>query len=465
MPFLRAVIFLPALISLFGFNAPASHFEKGAPLFYKSPHSQFASGQLSEDELESKKIRSEETSTYQVSWDKREFFFETNEMVKDVHVSELVAANRSFSVPERKEPKSKEAFYVSKNDVVRLVSYQDDWLEVENMKSGKRGFVRSSDFSSFSEDVGIGLTYMSTFLKETGSDASKIITTVPQGTRLKILEWSAEKVLVQFNSQKGYIDSGHMILKADFASWTLHNKQGWTQIKYREGRYVRTKQNELLNIADLKAFVTEKTRAFSLVSKDNGPKLKSKLEIVDLEPNRWIVSKIAEHGEVWWKKLRPSAAESPVKTLAELSVIGIYASDTVAGASNRGLVSARGIYRTDDGVNWTKIDFFKDENWPVCITKTAWYVGSFRSLDDGKTFEPFIRWDYLSYLMTSESQTTPKYFKITKMEEMNPKEIKIQMDVGFRKVTFSYNGYQTAWKILPDWEKKISKVVSPVTKL
>lgn len=454
-----------ALLSLIGFYASASHFEKGAPLFYKSPHSQFPSGQLSEEELDSKKVRSEETNTYQVAWDKREFFFETNEMVKDVHVSELITSNRSFSVPEKKDLKSKEAFYISKNDVVRLLTFQDDWLEIESLKNQKRGFARSSDFTSFSEDVGLALTYMSTFLKEASSDNSKIITTIPQGTRLKILEWNGEKVLVQFLAQRGYIDSGHVILKADFASWTLHAKNGWTQIKYREGRFVRTKQNELLNISDLKAFVTEKTRAFSLIHKDNGPKLKSRLEIVDLEPNRWIVSKLSEHGEVWWKKLRPTVSESPTKTLSELSSAGIFSSDTLNGTSTRGLVSAKGIYRTEDGITWTKIDFFKDENWPVCITKTAWYVGSFRSLDEGKTFEPFIRWDYLSYLMTSESQTPPKYFKILKMEALNSKEIKIQMDVGFKKMNFSYDGYQTVWKILPEWEKKISKVATPYIKL
>lgn len=454
-----------ALVPLFSFYAVASHFPKGAPLFYKSPYSQFPSGQLSEEELESKKIRSEETNTYQITWDKREFFFETNEMARDIHVSELITANRSFSVPEKKDQKSKESFYIVKNEIVRLIGFQDDWLEIESMKSGKRGFVRSSDFSAFSEDIGLALTYMSTFLKETKSDSSKIITTIPQNERLKVLEWNQEKIFVQFNSQKGYVDSGHVILKADFASWTLHEKLGWTQVKHREGRFVRTKQNELLNISDLKAFVTERTRAFSLAHKENGPKLKSKLEIVDLEPNRWNISKLSDHGEVWWKKLRSMTTVFETKTLSELATKGIYSSDLASGSSTRGLVSAQGIYRTVDGLNWTKIDLFGNENWPICITKTAWYVGSFRSLDDGKTFEPFIRWDYLSYLVTNEYQVTPKFFKITKMEAINPEEIKIQMDVGFKRVTFNYNSYQTSWKILPDLKKTLSRNSTPNTKL
>lgn len=465
---------------LIGFHVLASHFEKEAPLFYKSPHSQFPSGQLSEEELESKKIRTEETSTYQVRWDQREFYFDTNEMVKDIHVSDLITSSRSFSVPEKKDSKSKEAFYVSKNDVVRLVNFQDDWLEIENLKTGKKGFARSFDFSSFSEDTGLALIYMSTFLKETPSDASKIITTIPQGTRVKIQDWSGEKVRVQFNGQKGFIDSGHTILKADFASWVLHGKLGWTQIKHREGRYVRSKENDLLNISDLKAFVTEKLRAFSLTHKDNGPKLKSKLEIVDLEPSRWIVSKLSEHGEVWWKKQRPSQGLKPrlmpdlsaVKTLSELTTSGIFASTIQSAKDNKnskgikGLISANGIYRTENGSTWMKIDFFKNENWPVCISNNIWYVGSFRSLDDGKSFEPFIRWDYLSYLMLSEYETNPKFFKILKMETLSTKEIKIQMDVGFRKVTFSYNSLLTTWKLIPEWETKLTKITTlPTTKL
>lgn len=467
MSWLRSAIIGLCLGSFLGIpTVLASHFEKGAPLFYKTPHSQFPSGQLSEDELESKKIRTEETNTYQVIWDKRDFFFESHEMAKDVNVSDLITSNRSFSVTEKRDSKSKESFYISKDDIVRLVApHSEDWIEIENLKTGKRGLARASDFSSFSEDTGLALTYMSTFLKETASDTSKVITTIPQGTRLKIAEWKDEKIRVAFNGQNGFIDSGHVILKADFASWVLHNKNGWTEVKYREGRAVRTKENDLLNISDLKAYVTDKKRAFSLIHKDNGPKLKSKLEIVDLEPSRWVVSRLAEHGEVWWKKLRSTQSSVIVKNLTELTSAGIFSSDMSNESPNRGLISSNGIYRTENGITWTKIDFFKDENWPVCITKNVWYVGSFRSLDDGKTFEPFIRWDYLSYLATTELQLNPKFFKILKMESIGPKEIKIHMDIGSKKVTFSYNSYLTTWKIAPETNKKIAQNPSAAVKL
>ncbi|MBL7546251.1 MAG: SH3 domain-containing protein [Bdellovibrionaceae bacterium] len=443
---------------LLSFQASASHFEKGAPLFYKSPHSQFPSGQLSEDELESKKIRTEETNTYQVTWDKRDFFFESHEMAKDIHASDLITSNRSFSVIESREGKAKESFYLSKNDVVRLTAIlSEDWLEVENLKTNKRGVARSSDFSSFSEDPGLAFSYMATFLRDSPSDSSRVITTIPQNTRLKISEWKDHKIRVQFNGHTGFIDSGHVILKADFASWVLHSKHGWTEVKYREGPHVRTKQNELLTIADVKAYVTDKKRGFSLVHRENGPKLKSKLEIVDLEPNRWVVSRLAEHGDIWWKKLRPTSTHVQTKSLGELTATGIYSSDIATDTPTRGLVSAKGIYRSDDGIMWSKIDFFKDENWPVVVTKNVWYVGSFRSLDEGKTFEPFIRWDYLSYLMSVELQSNPKFFKILRMESMGPKEIKIQMDLGVRKVVLSYNSYLTTWKILPEWDYTPSK--------
>lgn len=467
MSWVRGVIIGSYLGSLLGTAvSQASHFEKGAPLFYKTPHSQFPSGQLSEDELESKKVRSEETNTYQVIWDKRDFFFESHEMAKDVHVSDLITANRSHSVTEKRDFKSKESFYVSKDDVVRLLSLQsEDWIEIENLKTRARGLARASDFSSFSEDVGLTLTYMSTFLKENADDSSRVITTIPQGTRLKILDWKNEKIQVSFKGQTGFIDSGHVILKADFASWVLHKKNGWTEVKHREGHTVRTKQNELLNIADLKAYVTDKKRAFSLVHRENGPKLKSKLEIVDLEPSRWVVSRLADHGEIWWKKLRSTQANQTVKTLSELTGTGVFSSDISNESPNKGLISSNGIYRTEDGMTWTKIDFFKNENWPVCITKNVWYVGSFRSLDDGKTFEPFIRWDYLSYLAVSELQLNPKFFKILKIESSGSKEVKIHMDIGPKKVTFSYNSYLTTWKLAPETNKKVAHNPSATLKL
>lgn len=108
-------------------------------------------------------------------------------------------------------------------------------------------------------------------------------------------------------------------------------------------------------------------------------------------------------------------------------------------------------------MTWAKLDFFKNENWPVCITKNVWYVGAFRSLDEGKTFEPFIRWDYLSYLVSTELQANPKFFKILNMESVSPKEVKIHMDLGSKKVTFSYNSYLTTWKLLPETNKKVAQ--------
>lgn len=420
-------------------------FDKKAPYFYKSSKSLFPSGQLSEDVLESKMIRAEKTSQYQVEWEGKEFPFNSQDLARDIHVSLNVIAKNSFYASAAKANTG--GFLVQKDTILKVVDIENETVTVQNYDHPFKVTAQMSDLAAYSEDFGVGLTYMSTLLRSSIEDSSPVLTTIPQGTRLTIIDWKNEKVQVHYQNHVGYIDSGHLVLKADFATVAIHKTKGWVEIKHREGAFVRTKKNELEPISEIKAFVTDPMRAFSLLQMENGPKLRSRLQIKTLEPVRWNISRIPEHGDVWWKK---TLSTDDIHHLSTYTYSDLVKRNILwkSHGKTKGLASANGIFRTENGIDWLPIAQFENQNLPVAVTKAEWYVGTFRSRDDGKTFEPFIRWDTVSNLVSQKYNAEPDFFKVIDLTAQGTYEVKIQMDIGSRKINLLYNGLTSEWKVL-----------------
>ena len=440
----------------------ASIFSKKAPFFYKAPHSQFASGQLSEEELEAKKIRTETLSAFQVLWEGKEFSFKQDEIVREIQVAELAQARINtplFATPKfslqqpGNNPSSTNKIQVNKDEIVLVTELiNSNWAQVQKLSEKKiSGYLPLDYLQSFSEDTGKGFTITSIYLKENANDDGKIITTIPQRQTVKILAWEKNKVLVSYKNFKGYIDPGLLFLKADFASMALHKNKGWLQVKYREGLYLRTISENLLPIDEFKAFITNKYRAFSLINQEQGPKLRSRLEIKNLQGDYWSVSLIPEHGEVWWKKVTSQSTElTSSESLSTEQILKrqIYSMAFYPQSQIKGLISASGVFKTTDGKTWEKIDFFKNENWPVAITNSKiWIVGHYQSLNEGKSFEPFIRWEKLSQLVEDQYTLTPKFLKLLKLESKKNDLVEFTMDTGFKKVKLSYDCKKAFWQI------------------
>lgn len=429
----------------------AAIFTKKAPLFYKSPSSLFPSGQLSEEELEEKKLRSETLSTFQVRWDNRDFQFKHDELVKEIQVADQCQVKISSVLFEKPQFKTKIISKVDKSEIVRLIDIQNSWALVEKFSDKKTGYMPIDYLESFSEDLGVGFTLTSIFLKEKKEDNSKLITTIPQKERVKIVFWDQSKVFIQYKNFQGYVDSELLYLKADFASHALHFKKGWIEIKHREGDSLRTSKNDLIIISEFKAFITNKYRAFSLVNKDKGPKLRSRLEIKNLNGDFWNISVLPEHGEVWWKKSYQEEAIMASNTILKTEEIlrrKIYSMAFYPESKIKGLISAEGVFKTTDGESWKKIDFFKEENWPVAISKNkTWIVGQYKSTNEGESFEPFIRWDQLSKMVEDTYSLTPKFMKLLKLEAKENNQIEFLMDAGFRKIKMKHQMDNAQWTI------------------
>ena len=111
----------------------------------------------------------------------------------------------------------------------------------------------------------------------------------------------------------------------------------------------------------------------------------------------------------------------------------MVASDAVPGLR---FASAKGIFKSRDGREWSKIPKFEDKNYPLAVTKSGLVlIGPYLSRDHGESFEQWIRWDRLVERVKTETGIPPARLRISNVSVINDKSslldvIEVQLDVG-----------------------------------
>lgn len=133
--------------------------------------------------------------------------------------------------------------------------------------------------------------------------------------------------------------------------------------------------------------------------------LSSRLIQLATKTLRWGQVRAGDLGDVWWPINEDfeedSATGAALASREKLPTSSIFARKIFDMASSPAIpslkfVSARGVYRTIDGQEWTKLSLFQDKNYPIAIAPAgAVFVGPFISDDHGETFQQWIRWDSL----------------------------------------------------------------------
>ncbi len=110
----------------------------------------------------------------------------------------------------------------------------------------------------------------------------------------------------------------------------------------------------------------------------------------------WMQSVVKGHGFVWWKEEgKKIAKESPLFNIKDIMSKKVF---DIAKHPQKNLtvVSAGGVYRSFDGLNWEKLEKFQDKNFALAFSPNGeLYVGDTRSDDLGEKFERFVRWDQI----------------------------------------------------------------------
>jgi hypothetical protein len=97
------------------------------------------------------------------------------------------------------------------------------------------------------------------------------------------------------------------------------------------------------------------------------------------------------------------------------------------------MISASGIYRTIDGTTWEHLKEFRDENLPMAVTNQGIiFVGPYRSLNHGETFESYIKWEKIIQKIAKSTKYYPKHIRLHEILPLDHfgKRVAIKIDWG-----------------------------------
>lgn len=225
---------------------------------------------------------------------------------------------------------------------------------------------------------------------------------------------------------------------------TTKNGKSYDFVERKEDQLI-TKQNKKISWSEIQKWTIDND--FGLVK--NIPLVATKGNLTPFERVRmketkqqyWIESLHKAHGKVWWMMHNtPSLTEDNTLILStrEIKERGIF--DWSTNQKSLALVSANGIFISQEKDTWKFISKFEEVNHPVAVglNKTI-FVGDQYSNDNGENFEPYVRWDILSTLVQEKLGHPPKYIKITKIYIPNKKQknVYFQIETGSGALTFS----------------------------
>lgn len=427
-------------------NAALSTDAASAITFYRNKNSMFASGQTSRDTLESQLLKIEEEAAYRVRWDQKTYTLRAENLIRDIEVALLVDLKSSQKLYSDPEIEKADGPLILANTQLTIHEVQDFWARVS--KDGKKslGWIALEQLKTRHNDKGVYVNFIETALREKPHSGSHRLALIESRNRFIPLGIEGSFIKLQYGKQIGYAEMSHFVSRADFATLAYHPKKNWVAVLHRNNGAVITQKGETLAVEDITGYVTSSTKAVMAsadTSLNYSPPARAHVEIEEIRAFTWALSRLKEHGDVWWKKSdlaeaqRTMAAKnSDTLTTEELLKKEIFSIAFESKDSLRGLVSCEGIYRSEDGKTWKKIPQFGKQNYPVSIHPNGtWFVGSFKSADYGRTYSPFIRWDRIAKAIeNSKVITHPRYLKITEIKPMPHSRVQISVDTGIKKV-------------------------------
>lgn len=422
-----------------------------ATLFYRSPQSAFPSGQVSRKDLEKNLVRSDLEVSYNILWNQKKWKLNPDQILRDIQTSSWVRTKNPiflFSAASDSSHRIKELREKTNLTVIKTLRH---WAMV--FDGDHVGWVPFHHLESVSEDFGIFVALTDTFIRPEPSARSGILTTAARGSRWKAVKIVGDWLEIHWDGHRGYLDLSHLGHRSDFATWAFDKT--WHPVLYRIGGQLVVGPNaEKVPLSDFKAFVTTPLRALMTETLHQGPVLRSRVQIESLSAIRWAQSFVEGHGSVWWKiefNSSPAEMESHWVDLKDLLKNKIYSISMDGYESTQGLISSDGVYRSRPGQKWEKIEEFGNENLPVCVHPGgAWYVGSFRSFDNGENFEPYLRWDLITELMQSQLQRPPLFLKILKIEPKMKSFVQVTLDTGYKVLKIRGHIRGDSWQLVRD---------------
>ncbi|WP_413581656.1 hypothetical protein [Bdellovibrio sp. HCB288] len=445
---------LPIFLAVPSTHAALATDASAAISFYRTKESPFASGQANRSSLEERLISTQIESTYRVRWDRKEFELEAKQILKDIQVARLVDTKSACQLLSLNRNDSGTIKVLGPNATLEILETDDYWAKVKTYRDQVIGWVPLSMLKNRHDDAGVFVNILDTYLRKTPSSLAAVLTTLPRLSRVEPLGFEKGFMKINRNGITGYVDINHFASRADFSNLAFIDSK-WIPITHRNGEFLVTAQRAQIPLQRAKGFVTNQLRGVVTRAVPGGPQLLSRVEITKPEANIWALSKINGHGEVWWKRNAASfelapATSSNTLTTEQLMKREIYSIAFESKSSVRGIVSSEGVYTTEDGLNWKQIPQFGKQNYPVYIhPKGQWFVGAFKSVNQGQSFEPFIRWEQVADAIQGAHHKNPKLMRLTQIEAVSNSQIIINVDTGSSKIKLSSSlSNPSSWSVV-----------------
>ena len=432
------MLFFALLTSLCTF-AQASVNPALAIKFYQSPQSSFSSGEIHRKDLEKNWLGDHDEFSYLVQNGKKQHWVKADWIATDLHLSQTVYSQKT-------------------SRTYRSLKVQGSYLlgELETPAKGSLKTVEwlsLRDLTPLPEDMGFALTLTSVQVRQLPSWKSDSVMTLPSQSRLKILKMEDTWALIEFESVgkiSGWVDLSNLLTKYDFAAFAMTKEQQWLPISYREGSSLIVNSGkgspQKIPLSQITGLLTRPDLGISLVTEDSkNLLLRQNLNILKVDAEKWSISKLSGHGEVYWRKpsnVLPTAAKGlTAQEMAEgLNTEELLKREITSVSfhpqnSNLGIASSQGIYLTTDGKFWKKLSQFKNQSFAVLIdAQSLLYVGGLRSFDLGKNFSPFLRWESLSQLIEQKNKRPSNQMRISQLSIPRPGILQMEVETDIGKV-------------------------------
>lgn len=393
--------------------------------FYKSAASLFPSGSTTLENLRRQLVKSESVSHKYYQWNK--IYFGQDELMPlfATHLSKFVIEN-------------------STNKRLKVLDATTQTLQVtEDKAQGVTRKINMSDVRADAYDPGYAMALKDVYLKSKATEKSAVQTTIPQGTRLEVQQFENGFALVNYQNYSGYVSLSEIITKYDLATFVFADKE-WHPVQSRVFEYVITKSKKKIPLNNIQGVITPDHIGIIASSSQKIP-LWSKVKVTKSSVAGWQQSYLKEQGLIWWKPNKEF--DQTYYSIDELLKKDISSVSFHPQNPLKGILSSDGIYITENGSQWRKLQQFENFNGPVnYFNDTLLFVGNFRSTDGGATFDNYIQIDKLASAIEVQYGFFPKRLQVRKIEALAPFKMKIEIDTGIRRIKMESPLFAQDWK-------------------
>jgi hypothetical protein len=317
---------------------------------------------------------------------------------------------------------------VQQEETVQILEIQNSWAKI--VLGNLKLWTHTRFLYPIDKDPGYFFAKKDVVLRAQSQTKSQHLTRISAGSQLRPLEILKPWAKVRFGESVGYVPLDDMVTRIDVAH-KIKTEDGFKNASRADlgAKIYAIFINPLWLGSGVQPIpLFEFPSASSpLVGRVSSWKNLTQQDLVEQD---WALSRVPQLGEVWWsipqdRTIFRKLVRLPSEYIREMKENPIFSHVKIA--------SARGLFRSSDGVLWTPLRGFEGSN-PV-FTYAAdgvLFVDDKISFDNGEHFSPYIFWENLLRTLKNHQVGVRNQIKILSIQTLNntSQQIVLRLDLG-----------------------------------